>query len=100
VKTGISIAIPEGYYGRVAPRSGLAVKHGLDVMAGVVDASYRGEVCVVLINLGQETIDLLAGTRVAQMIIESCQTIDYWRVVTHLSDSARAEGGFGSSGTS
>jgi deoxyuridine 5'-triphosphate nucleotidohydrolase len=97
IKTGISMAIPSGYYGRVAPRSGLAVKHGLDVLAGVVDATYRGEVMVALINLGQETVDLLPGTRVAQLIIEACYPAE-WQTVDVLPETARAEGGFGSSG--
>lgn len=98
VKTGISVAIPLGYYGRVAPRSGLAVKHGIDVMAGVVDSTYRGEVCVVLINLGKDPIDIPSGTRIAQLIIEACYSAE-WQVVDKLSDTARGSGGFGSSGS-
>src|SRR5512138_2574050 len=62
VRTGLSVAIPEGFYGRVAPRSGLAVKHGLDVLAGVIDSDYRGELCCALLNTGDEAIELQAGS--------------------------------------
>lgn len=65
VKTGISIAIPEGFYGRVAPRSGLAVKKFIDVGAGVVDADYRGEVMVLLFNFGKEDFEVKKGERIA-----------------------------------
>src|ERR1700738_3794647 len=57
VRTGLAVAIPEGFYGRLAPRSGLATKGGLDVLAGVVDADYRGEICCLLYNTGDETVD-------------------------------------------
>jgi dUTP pyrophosphatase len=71
VSTGISIEIPEGYYGRIAPRSGLAAKQGIDVLAGVVDSSYRGEIKVVLFNSDKNnTFDINVGDRVAQIIIE------------------------------
>lgn len=98
VKTGIAVAITEGYYGRVAPRSGLAVKKGIDVLAGVVDASYRGEVGVVLINLGFDLFEVKAGDRIAQLIIEKCHDV-VWQEVETLPDSQRGAGGFGSSGT-
>ena len=71
-KTGLSLAIPSGYYGRVAPRSGLALKKGIDVMAGVIDADYRGELGVILINLGEEPVQINAGDKIAQLIIENC----------------------------
>jgi len=96
VKTGISIAIPMGFYGRVAPRSGLAVKKGLDVLAGVVDAGYRGDVGVVLINLSSENITLEKQSKVAQLIFEKCHDVD-WIETDDLSDSERGEGGYGSS---
>src|SRR5215204_4425265 len=70
VSTGLAVAIPEGYYGRVAPRSGLATKNGLDVLAGVIDADYRGEVCCALLNTGDATLTLPSGSRLCQLIIE------------------------------
>ena len=96
-KTGIAIEIPSGHYGRVAPRSGLAYKHGLDVMAGVIDSGFRGEVGVILINLSNEEVYLTHGDRIAQLIIEAChQPTMIW--VEDLNDSSRAEKGFGSTG--
>ena len=97
VKTGISVAIPQGYYGRIAPRSGLAYKHGIDVLAGVIDSGYRGEVGVVIINLGKESHLFEGGSRVAQLIIEKCHDVE-WQECEDLDDSDRGEGGFGSSG--
>lgn len=97
VPTGLAVEIPPGFYGRVAPRSGLAVKHGIDVLAGVIDADYRGELKVPLINLGQQAIRFEAGERIAQLIIEQAAMCDYvW--VEELGDTERAEGGFGSTG--
>mmetsp|Transcript_19686 Transcript_19686/g.28732 ORF Transcript_19686/g.28732 Transcript_19686/m.28732 type:complete len:151 (+) Transcript_19686:1-453(+) len=97
VKTDLSIACPEGTYGRIAPRSGLAVKKFIDVGAGVVDADYRGPVGVVLFNFGEEDFVVEKGDRVAQLILEkismSC-VVD----VNELSDTARGAGGFGSTG--
>lgn len=97
VSTGISVAIPEGYYGRIAPRSGLAAKYGIDVLAGVVDASYRGELKVVLINLGDQMVTIEPGNRIAQLIIEKCHSVE-WKEVDELPESVRGDGGFGSSG--
>lgn len=95
VATGLAIEIPSGWYGRVAPRSGLAVKHGIDVLAGVIDADFRGELRVLLINLGEQAVSLDAGARIAQLIIEQAATGDYlW--VAELSDTTRGAGGFGS----
>ena len=97
IPTGIAIEIPVGYYGRVAPRSGLAVRNGLDVMAGVIDADYRGEVRVLVINLGCDTIRFKTGDRIAQLIIEqAAPAIFEWS--EELGDTTRAEGGFGSTG--
>lgn len=111
VSTGLGIEIPEGYYGRIAPRSGLAVKNGIDVLAGVVDSSYRGEVKVVLINLtfdlsGFSPLNQIAGSandfiikpgdRIAQIIFEKYHTVE-WQEVESLSSSDRT-GGFGSTG--
>lgn len=100
VSTGIRVAIPEGYYGRIAPRSGLAVKHGIDVLAGVVDSGYRGEVGVVLQNLSLMDFDYNEGDRVAQLIIEKCHGVTWEEVETEegLYSSERGEGGFGSTG--
>ena len=102
-KTDIAIAIPEGFYGRVAPRSGLAVKHGIDVLAGVIDSDYRGEILVALINLGDKPIQLPIikdgkETAIAQIIFESCGTILGGFVeVDDLNTTQRGVGGFGSS---
>ena len=98
VSTGIAIAIPPGYYGRVAPRSGLAVKKGIDVLAGVVDSGYRGIVGVVLQNLSDEDFPFKKGDRVAQLILEQCNTIG-WVELEELEDSTRSDGGFGSTGS-
>ena len=97
VGTGIAIAIPPGHYGRVAPRAGLAVKRGIDVLAGVVDSGYRGEVGVVLQNLSDEDFPFKKGDRVAQLILEQCNTIG-WVELDELEDSVRSDGGFGSTG--
>jgi len=97
VKTGIKLALPNGYYGRVAPRSGLAIKKGIDVLAGVIDSGYRGEVGVVLINLSSDKQILNKGDKIAQLIIEKCYCVAFSEV-SDLEDSGRGEGGFGSSG--
>lgn len=97
IRTGLAVAIPEGYYGRVAPRSGLATQKGIDVLAGVIDADYRGEIGCLLYNTGRETIDLPAQTKVCQLIIEKIITpTAVW--VDRLSDTTRGSGGFGSTG--
>ena len=96
-KTGISVEIPEGHYGRIAPRSGLAYKHGLDVLAGVIDSSYRGEIGVILINLGDKDVYITHGDRVAQLIVESCRYPEMIQV-DELGVSNRGIGGFGSTG--
>jgi dUTP pyrophosphatase len=96
-RTGLAVAIPPGFYGRVAPRSGLAAKNGLDVLAGVIDSDYRGEVCCLLYNTGDEVIDLPAGSKICQLIVEQIITPDAtW--VTELDETARGAGGFGSTG--
>lgn len=97
VKTGLKLAIPSGTYGRVAPRSGLAVKHGIDVGAGVIDADYRGELGVVLFNFGSDDFEVKAGDRVAQLIIERISTPEVVEVQS-LDNTERGEGGFGSTG--
>lgn len=97
VKTGIAISLPPGYYGRVAPRSGLAVKSGIDVGAGVIDSDYRGEVGVLLFNFGSEVFRAEAGTRVAQLIVEPVVLVQPVEV-SDLDDTQRGAGGFGSTG--
>lgn len=97
VSTSISIAVPAGTYGRIAPRSGLAAKHGIDTGAGVIDADYRGEVKVLLFNLGDEDFEIKEGDRVAQLILERIVTPDV-EVVEVLEESVRGAGGFGSTG--
>ncbi|XP_040457373.1 deoxyuridine 5'-triphosphate nucleotidohydrolase, mitochondrial isoform X1 [Falco naumanni] len=97
VKTDIQIALPSGCYGRIAPRSGLAAKHFIDVGAGVIDEDYRGNVGVVLFNFGKETFEVKKGDRIAQLI---CERILYPELeeVQALDDTARGEDGFGSTG--
>src|SRR5687767_12446756 len=96
-KTGLSVAIPHGYYGRVAPRSGLASKYGLDVLSGVIDSDYRGEIGCLLYNTGDEPIQLSAGSKICQLIIEKIEMPKaVW--AEDLSDTARGSGGFGSTG--
>jgi len=96
-RTGLAVAIPQGFYGRVAPRSGLAAKNGLDVLAGVIDSDYRGEVCCLLYNTGDETINLPAGSKICQLIVEQIITPEAeW--ATDLDETARGAGGFGSTG--
>ena len=93
-KTGISTAMPDGYYGRIAPRSGLAYKKGIDVMAGVVDSDYRGEIGVLLINLSTENWLPETGKPIAQMIFEQ-HAMAYFDVVDTLSESNRGTSGLG-----
>lgn len=99
IKTNISIAIPKGYYGRIAPRSGLAYKNGIDVMAGVIDSDYRGDVGVILYNTGADIFNVKQGDRIAQLIIEKCHVAD-WDLAEDLSDTDRGEGGYGHTGKS
>ncbi|XP_075548714.1 deoxyuridine triphosphatase isoform X1 [Dermacentor variabilis] len=95
--TDIQVAVPEGCYGRVAPRSGLAAKHAIDVGAGVVDADYRGNLGVMLFNLGNTDFTVARGDRIAQFI---CERIAYPELVEckSLDETERGEGGFGSTG--
>ena len=97
VRTGLAVAIPEGFYGRLAPRSGLATKQGLDVLAGVIDSDYRGEVCCLLYNAGDETVDLPEESKICQLIVERIiLPAPTW--VNDLDETHRGEGGFGSTG--
>lgn len=97
VSTGIAIGLPEGTYGRIAPRSGLAYKFGIDVFAGVIDADYTGEVKAILYNSGDQHFFIKTGDRIAQLIIEKIETPDV-AVVLEIDDTARGAGGFGSTG--
>lgn len=100
VPTGISIALPEGHVAFVHPRSGLAAKHGLTVVnaPGTVDAGYRGEIRVTLLNTDREhAIEFAAGDRIAQLVVQRVERARFVRT-ERLPDSVRAEGGFGSSG--
>jgi dUTP pyrophosphatase len=100
VPTGIAIALPEGFEAQVRPRSGLAAKNGVTVLnaPGTIDADYRGEVGVILINHGQESFTITRAMRIAQMVIARYARAQ-WQEVSALSDSARGAGGFGSTGT-
>ncbi len=98
VKTGIKLSIPTGFYGRIAPRSGLAVKNGIDVLAGVIDSGYNGEIGVVLINTDKfESVSLPKSSRIAQLIFEKCEDMNFETVLS-LDISERDAGGFGSTG--
>jgi dUTP pyrophosphatase len=97
VSTGISIKLPVGVYGRVAPRSGLAVKNGIHVGAGVIDSDYRGEIKVLLFNLSNEKFTIRTGDRIAQLICEHYETPPL-KLVSELSSTERGVGGFGSTG--
>ena len=100
VPTGIAIAIPDGYVGLVHPRSGLAVKHGIGMVnaPGTIDAGYRGELKVLLINLdSHEAVTLPAGTRIAQLVLQQVITGKF-NVVDNLDETQRGSGGFGSTG--
>lgn len=99
VATGIALAIPEGYEGQVRPRSGLALKYGVTVLnaPGTIDADYRGEVKVILINHGPEPFRIARGDRVAQLVVAAVAPVTFERVDV-LPDTARGAGGFGSTG--
>lgn len=101
VRTGVRIAIPPGYEGQVRPRSGLAMRYGLSMVntPGTIDSDFRGEVHVLLINLGSEVVKLSEGERIAQLVVCPVARAAV-RVVASLDDTKRGEGGFGSTGTS
>ena len=97
VGTGIAFTVPHQTYGRIAPRSGLAVKKGIQVGAGVIDRDYTGEVKVVLFNHGDEDFEIKKGDRIAQLIIEKIEMPEV-KLVDELLVTQRGEGGFGSTG--
>ena len=99
IPTGLRMAIPSGYEGQVRPRSGLAARKGLTVLnsPGTIDADYRGDVKVILINLGQDEVQIARGERIAQLIIAPVTRVDFCNVES-LDDTERGHGGFGSTG--
>lgn len=99
VPTGIAIALPDGFEGQVRPRSGLAVKHGIALVnaPGTIDADYRGEIKVILINLGAEPVTFERGDRIAQLVVQRLPDIE-WESVDELAATERGAGGFGHTG--
>jgi dUTP pyrophosphatase len=99
IPTGLAFALPDGFEGQVRPRSGLAARHGVSQVntPGTIDADYRGEVKVILINLGEEDFTIRRGDRIAQLVIAPV-TQAQWNEVQSLDETARGEGGFGSTG--
>ena len=99
VPTGLFMALPAGYEAQVRPRSGLAIKHGLTVLnaPGTIDADYRGEVCVILINLSHEAFTINDGERIAQLVIARHEQAE-WQLTETLDETERGAGGFGHTG--
>lgn len=99
VKTGIFIELPQGFEAQIRPRSGWALKHGISVLnsPGTIDADYRGEIGVILVNLSSEPFTIRSGERIAQMVIAKHETIS-WQPVLSLTNTQRGAGGFGSTG--
>jgi dUTP pyrophosphatase len=100
IPTGLSLALPDGYEAQVRPRSGLALKHGITVLnsPGTVDADYRGDVGVILINLGHEPFEIAPGDRIAQLVVAAYAQVE-WALVETLPETERGAGGFGHTGT-
>ena len=99
VPTGLHIELPVGYEAQIRPRSGLAARHGISIVnaPGTIDSDYRGEIKVVLVNLSREPFTVNPGERIAQMVVTRHETVE-WEAVETLEESARGEGGFGSTG--
>ena len=99
IPTGLFIALPAGYEAQVRPRSGLAIKHGITVLntPGTVDADYRGELCVILVNLSDQPFEVVPGERIAQMVVARHEQVE-WEQVEGLDATERGAGGFGSTG--
>lgn len=99
VPTGVVLEIPPGWEGQVRPRSGLALKHGIGILnsPGTIDSDYRGEVGVILVNLGESPFGLKRGDRIAQLVFSRVEPVE-WEEVETLGESARGQGGFGSTG--
>ena len=100
VKTGLFMELPAGFEAQIRPRSGLALKKGITVLnsPGTIDADYRGEICVLLINFSNEDFEVTDGERIAQMVIAKHESVQ-WQQCDSLSDSERGTGGFGHTGT-
>jgi dUTP pyrophosphatase len=100
IPTGLCIALPEGYEAQIRPRSGLALKNGIAVLnsPGTIDADYRGEIQIIVANLGTEAFTVTRGMRIAQMVVAAYSRVK-WQQVETLSTTARGVGGFGSTGT-
>lgn len=96
-KTGLCMEIPEGHFGSIRGRSGLAANHGIDVLGGVIDSGYRGEVGVVLINLGEKEVKISKGDKISQMVIKPVERVNI-QEVSEISSTLRGEGGWGSTG--
>ena len=99
IHTGLKIALPEGYEAQIRSRSGLAAKYGITVLnsPGTIDADYRGEIGVILVNLSNTSFTIQPGDRIAQLVVAKFEQID-WLPMNELSDTKRGEGGFGSTG--
>ena len=99
IGTGLKIALPEGYEAQVRPRSGLAAKHGLSVLnaPGTIDADYRGEIGVILVNLSNDAFTIQPGERIAQLVVAQYSQVS-WQPTINLEETDRGEGGFGSTG--
>ncbi len=100
VPTGLFISIPLGYEAQIRPRSGLAFKHGVTILntPGTIDADYRGEIKVILVNLSNQDFTIVKGERICQMVFAKVEQIN-WQLVDNLDDTDRGEGGFGHTGT-
>jgi dUTP pyrophosphatase len=100
VPTGLALAIPAGWEGQIRPRSGLAIRHGIGIVnaPGTIDSDYRGEVAVLLVNLGQEPFTVRRGDRIAQLLLGRAESIE-WEEADDLPGTSRGAGGFGSTGT-
>jgi len=100
IPTGLFIELPEGYEAQIRPRSGLAFKHGITVLnsPGTIDADYRGEIKVLLVNLSREPFAIEPGDRIAQMVIARCEQAE-WQNETELNETLRGAGGYGHTGT-
>jgi len=100
IPTGLFIELPKGYEAQIRPRSGLAIKKGITVLntPGTIDSDYRGEICVIMINLSQEDFEISNGERICQMIISKHETVELEQVDV-LEETERGEGGFGHTGT-
>lgn len=99
IPTGLYVSLPEGYEMQIRPRSGLAAKHGITVLnsPGTIDADYRGEIRIILVNLSNESFEIAPGERIAQMVVARCEQVE-WEAVETLDTTERGAGGFGSTG--